>query len=268
MGDKLQALGRLHGTDDSDQRCKHSQRGAMLLLYRHCRWESAGITGRVRRSGVVDADLAIKLDHRARDQGFRVVYTGGVDRVAGLKVVTAIEHDIDVRHQGVQYLRVGPGLQGRQFDIGVEGLQGVLQRLHLGLANGFGAVGDLALQVGQIDRVVVEHREVSNPCASQVHRQWRSQPACANDQCMCVSNALLSFDADVVKQDVARVAHQLGVLHGALLFLFLFLALDLGFAHEHRLAFELVERLGKLKVLVRAKFGRTAFGDRFTGLFL
>src|SRR6476620_11339042 len=54
----------------------------------------------------------------------------------------------------------------------------------------------------------------------------------------------------------------------SLLLLLVLVLDDLGLAHEHRAALELVERLHQLEVLVASQLGHLAVGDRLARFFL
>jgi hypothetical protein len=77
-------------------------------------------------------------------------------------------------------------------------------------------MGDLALQVGELDGVGVHHRELAHACAAQVQSGGRAQPAGPHDQHVGLEQGLLPFNADLIEQDVARVAQQLAVVHSGL----------------------------------------------------
>ena len=76
-------------------------------------------------------------------------------------------------------------------------------------------MGDLALQVGEVDLVVVDQGDPADAGRAEVERHRRAEAAGADHQRVGGSEALLAFDADVVEQDVARIAQQLVVGHGA-----------------------------------------------------
>jgi hypothetical protein len=67
-------------------------------------------------------------------------------------------------------------------------------------------VNDLALQVGQVDDIVIDYRDPADAGRGEVERGRRAQAAGADDQRMRVEDALLAFDAQCVEQDVAAVA--------------------------------------------------------------
>jgi hypothetical protein len=109
--------------------------------------------------------------------------------------------------------RLDPLGQGRDLHAGVDLLQGFASRFDLGLAHARGGVHDLALQVGEIDGVVIHQRDVAYPGRGQVHGRRRAQAAGTDHQGMALQQAGLAFDVDLVEQDVARVAQQLLVIH-------------------------------------------------------
>jgi hypothetical protein len=61
---------------------------------------------------------------------------------------------------------------------------------------------DLALQVAELDDVVVHQRDPPHARGSQVQRRRRPKAARADDQRMGRQQALLAFDAELVEQDV------------------------------------------------------------------
>ena len=76
-------------------------------------------------------------------------------------------------------------------------------------------MGNLALQISQIDRIVIDQRDVADASRTQVQRCGRAQAAGTNDQHMRGQDAFLPLNADFVEQDVARIAQKLLVVHGA-----------------------------------------------------
>ena len=96
-----------------------------------------------------------------------------------------------------------------RVDARQRGLSG--QRLEL--ADAFLRVQDLALQVGQVDRVAIGQRDMADSRGSQVQGGRRAESAGADDQHLGIDDPVLSFDAYGVKQDVAAVAQQLFVVH-------------------------------------------------------
>ena len=97
----------------------------------------------------------------------------------------------------------------------VQPRDGRLCRCHFRLPNRLGGVKDLALQVGQVDRVVIDDGERPDARSRKVGQGCRAQAARADDKRMCFQQTRLPFDADLVEQDMAGVAQQLIVVHGS-----------------------------------------------------
>ena len=71
---------------------------------------------------------------------------------------------------------------------------------------------DLALQVGEVDLVVVAQGDAADAAGCQVERDGRAQPAGADHQRVRREQFLLAVDADLRQQDVPAVAQQLLVV--------------------------------------------------------
>ena len=67
-------------------------------------------------------------------------------------------------------------------------------------------VDHLALQVREVDVVVVDDPERADAGRGQVERGRRAEPAGAEQQHLRVEQLLLALDADLGDQQVARVA--------------------------------------------------------------
>jgi hypothetical protein len=87
--------------------------------------------------------------------------------VARGEVVAAIEHDIGLRHETIQFGVAHAHRHHADVDVGIDAQHALPGRLHLGAAHVGGGVQDLALQVGQVDVVVVDDREVPTPAEAR-----------------------------------------------------------------------------------------------------
>jgi hypothetical protein len=76
------------------------------------------------------------------------------------------------------------------------------RRIDLALSDARLGMGDLPLQVGQVDRIVVDQGDAADPRTGQVERCGRTQTAGAENEGAARADALLAFDADFVEQDV------------------------------------------------------------------
>ena len=79
-------------------------------------------------------------------------------------------------------------------------------------SDALGRVQNLPLQVGQIDRVAVDQTIDADAGRCEVEGGGRPQPTGAYDEHARRPNLLLAFDADLVQQNMARVAQQLAIV--------------------------------------------------------
>jgi hypothetical protein len=89
---------------------------------------------------------------------------------------------------------------------GLIAAQRLLAGFGLGHADACLGVQNLALQIGEIDRVVIDQRYFSNASRGKIERRRRTQTTGTDDQGMSIEDALLAFNAQCVKQNVAAVA--------------------------------------------------------------
>jgi len=74
-------------------------------------------------------------------------------------------------------------------------------------------VSDLTLQIGQVDHVAVDDRDLTNAGTAEEERDRRAEAAGADDQGMCGEQAALSLDADVVEKQMSRIPQKVVVGH-------------------------------------------------------
>ena len=90
--------------------------------------------------------------------------------------------------------------------LGVDGARRHGRGLRLRLADPVRGVGDLALQVGQLQPVVVDDADGADAGRREVQRERRAEPAGADDQHAGRLQLRLADAADVLQQDVPGVA--------------------------------------------------------------
>ena len=171
------------------------------------------ITGRIRLTRIEHRHLAVEANRRAGDQGLVELDAGAIDGVARGEVVAAIEDDIGPRHFLFQPGAGKTFVERNHMAFGVDLAQRALARRSLCHANGIGAMQDLALQVGQVDRVAIGQYQGANARRGQVIGRGRTQAAGTDDQRAGIDDVVLALDADLRQQDVATVAQQLVVGH-------------------------------------------------------
>ena len=89
------------------------------------------------------------------------------------------------------------------LDVRVERGDRLLGRVDLRHTDPLRVVNHLALEVGQVDRVVVDDPERADPGGGQIQRRRRSQPTGAEQQHLGVEQLLLTLDPDLGEQQMA-----------------------------------------------------------------
>ena len=92
------------------------------------------------------------------------------------------------------------------LDVGVQRVDRLLGRVDLRHADPLAGVDHLALEVGQVDLVVVDDPERADAGRGEVQRGRRAEAAGAEQQHLGVEQLLLALGADLGQQQVARVA--------------------------------------------------------------
>ena len=92
------------------------------------------------------------------------------------------------------------------FDVGVERVDRLLGGVHLRDPDPLGGVDHLALQVREVDHVVVDDPERAHAGGRQVEGGGRAEAAGAEQQHLGVEQLLLALGTDLGDQQVARVA--------------------------------------------------------------
>ena len=141
-----------------------------------------------------------------------MAHAGAIHRVAGGEVVRAIEHHARPGHQGLQFVFRQLLRQNGNIDLRIQRAQIRARRIDLAFADILGSVEDLALQVGEIDRVRVGERDAAETGGGEIERCGAAEAAGADDQRMRRAQPLLSLDPDLGEKDVAAVAEELLVV--------------------------------------------------------
>lgn len=130
--------------------------------------------------------------------------------MASGEVVGAVEHHVGARHLGLERLTLEPRLNRLQARLRVESMQrGARQATLAGLP--CGPVHDLALQVGEIDRVVVASTTVPTPAAARYIAAGEPTRTRADDQRARVEQRLLALHVISGSRMWLAVAQQLVV---------------------------------------------------------
>ena len=156
--------------------------------------------------GLEGRQLAVEAQDGGGDQGFFREIGGVVDQEPGFEIVGSVGDQIVLRHEVERVFRRDAFEMGDQGDVRVNGGQGRLGTFHLGCADRRRLMDDLALQVGQVDRIVVDHADGADPGGGQVQQHGRSKPPGADDQNPARQQLGLADAADLFQQDVPGVA--------------------------------------------------------------
>ena len=93
--------------------------------------------------------------------------------------------------------------------LGIDRGERQARALDLGGADACGRVDDLALQIREIDRVVVDDAERADPGRGKIEQERRAEPARADHQHARRHQPRLPLLADLVENQVAGVALEL-----------------------------------------------------------
>ncbi len=105
-----------------------------------------------------------------------------VGEVACGEVVGAVDDDVVGGEDAHRRLRVEVLVDRDHLDIGVQVAQRVSRRVHLESPDVIGPVEELALEVGGVDPVEVDHADLAHTGRGQVHARGRAETAGAQQQ--------------------------------------------------------------------------------------
>ena len=104
---------------------------------------------------------------------------------------------------------------GLDAHMGIEAAERRHGALHLGPADVLGGMDDLALQVGQRHRIVVDHAERADAGRREIEQHRRAQPAGPDHQHPRALERRLAGAADLAQHEMAGIALDLvGIEHG------------------------------------------------------
>ena len=134
---------------------------------------------------------------------------GVVDEKLRGKVIYAVDHKVVVGDQVGDVGGVDKLLVGIDRDVGVDVLHRLLGAFHLRLADVGRGMDHLTLQVGKIDLVGIDNADGAHTGSGQIQGRRCTQAAGANDKDAGIQELLLPLDANLLQDDVARIALKL-----------------------------------------------------------
>lgn len=153
-----------------------------------------------------DRQLAFEAQHRGGDQRSAREHTGIRQQEARGEIVGAVADNVIVLDQVEHIVGVETRAVRLELHLRVDGVRRPGSRCDLRLADPVSGVGDLALQVRQLDLIVIDDPDRANAGRRQIQRQRRAQPAGTDHQHPRRLQLRLAGAAYVLQQNVPRVA--------------------------------------------------------------
>src|SRR5258707_8902588 len=141
-----------------------------------------------------------------------MLHAGAVHRMARREVVRAVENDITVRDNLLQFLLLKFLRKNLNVNFGIECREGFFRRLDFLRTDGVRAIENLALEVGEIDLVGIRDDQAPKAARREVERRRAAEAAGADDQRRRGAQPLLPYHPDLGEKDVAAVAEELLVV--------------------------------------------------------
>ena len=203
-GEHLDHLERLDGADEAGDGAEHAGlRAADDAGRRRRLGKQAAVAGRL--AALDGHRQARHAQHGAVDQRLAAQHAGVVEQVARREVVHGGHDDVVAVDHGER----GGGAQARgvrlERHLGVERRQPLRRHLGLAPADVGGREQDLALQVGELDDVVVDDADAADAGGGEIEEHRRAEPAGADDEHRAGAQRVLAALADLLEDELAVV---------------------------------------------------------------
>ena len=153
-----------------------------------------------------DRQLALEAEDGGRDHRGLRAHACVVEQVARGEVVEAVDDHVVALDDLHDVLGAEPDRVLLDVHVRVDLVDGDLRRVDLGHADTVVRVRDLALQVGEVDDVVVDDPQRSHAGRGEVEGRGRAESAGAEQQHLGVEQLHLPLEPDLGDEHVARVA--------------------------------------------------------------
>ncbi len=154
-------------------------------------------------AGCVGEGLPFVGEDAAVGERFMGEDAGVVDEVFGVDVVGGIDDEV-VGGDYVEGVGGGEGvLVGGDVGVGVEGYEFLERALDFGLAEVGCGVEYLALEIGEVDGVVVHDADMSYSSGGEVVCHWGAEASGTDDEDMGRAELMLPLFAEMWEEDVA-----------------------------------------------------------------
>ena len=138
------------GLDAADDARQHAKHAAFRAAGHHSRRWRLGVQAPIARPAQFrreHAGLAFEPKNGAVHVWFLEQHASVVGQIARGKIIRAIHHDVIGRHNSHHVVRAQSRFVHHHFHLGIDGVDGLFARLHLGTPHIGRAVGDLPLQI-------------------------------------------------------------------------------------------------------------------------
>ena len=154
-------------------------------------------------------ELAIELRHGCRNERALLEKTRVVDEKARGEIVRTIGNNVVASNQIERIRGSQPGRMWLHDNMRIDRERGISRRQCLGPTDIARSMRDLALQIGEAHRVVVDDADRSDTGRGQIEYRWATQTACADHQHAGSLQLGLTYSANFPQDNVARVALEL-----------------------------------------------------------
>src|SRR6266550_1074617 len=204
----LYRLCRLNGTDEAGHDSENAALGAARYQLGRGRLAKETAVARTIR-GAKNRCLPLEPIHAAVDVWNPEQHRGVVDQVAGREIIGAVDYQVIAT--GHLERICGGKSSGVWLDMNVriDVAQAIDGGVELGTTYSRRPVQNLAMQVGQIDRIEIDQADRPNSRGCEIQRDRRAKAAGANKQRARVLERTLAFLANLRQENVPTVPHQL-----------------------------------------------------------
>jgi hypothetical protein len=202
--DQLDGLGRLERTEHTGQHSEHPGLGTVGHHAIHGLRENAAIAGAAARH--VGHEVTFETMDGRRHQRPAQNHAGVIYEVTRGEAVGAIEHQVVLREELAHVPCAQLERMGDDAHFGIERGEALAPALRLQLTEARAVEQHLALQIREIDAVVIEKSERAAAGRSQVQRRRRAEAARAHDQHARALEPLLTRGTDFAERQVSPVA--------------------------------------------------------------
>ena len=120
----------------------------------------------------IHADLPFEPKDRPRDEYLGSADAGVVEQIACREGVSRVDDDAIICDQRKHIVGIDAGLHRHDCYLGIDGTQMCCSRVYFWDADIGGRMDDLALQIADIDHVVIHDTQRADPCCRKVERHW------------------------------------------------------------------------------------------------